>query len=532
MRNASGRPLQSRPAGSVASYTTLGSGFTAQTHGTVLSRLAARVEASRRERVGGGSYASSLTGGRPDSRLSLASSLAPQRRTSRGATLATDASSERTGTPYREEQAPLPRPRGAPPAAPSPSPSPVQQLPPVQEERASGGSGVAAAAASARPLSRSSNGPSKAALSTAQAMAAHVAAMHAAAAQLGGGPQAAGGNASDDEDEEDEPPRTVPPDTLRAPSRPASLHSQPRSAAPRPTPQQKQPQPQPQSQSLLPVGLPMALPPPSAAPARAKPPPSFASTALENGSDGMSDDGEDVEFGHRGSEAADAPAEERDARRRVSQLPPPRVLLPPEQRCLGVRLPGWLSWSVSGGAAGWAPQLLTGGAPWPARRLADLVVTLSRMALCELLATAAPALHASRAAPRLFATLLVSFLAACGALAACHMGARRRVSAATCGGMAALTLNAAALSSFCAASAETTALTCTLAGAMVTPSAALCAGVARLRATTLVYAWALMLSALPLLAAGALLTVREEVGEAALRAARATRKRTSRSDDT
>ena len=146
--------------------------------------------------------------------------------------------------------------------------------------------------------------------------------------------------------------------------------------------------------------------------------------------------------------------------------------------------------------------MLFSAAPWPAFELARLQRRLCSLFAVSLLCTSTPALRYTRHRG-LFAAVLVSAIAGLASLVLGRIGAENRVNSLTALSVALYSLNAASLCAFVASVGLS-------AGSLPHSS----------QASLQVYAWALLLSSVPMLACGGLLLVREEVAEAEARLAK------------
>jgi hypothetical protein len=513
----------------VASYTTLGSGFTAQTAGTVLSRLAQRLERQRQERLEAGSNLSGTTAYesvRPDSRLSFASSLpgpAPQQQ-SRGASLAQQASAARDNEGSHvaavRSSAPLPPVAEEPTRVPSRPPAPPSDVSRAGSSRPVGDVGR---------LQAGSHKGSKEKMSTAEAMAAHMAAMQAAAAAV-----MAGGAVGS--------------------ARPAAPASSSR-------------------------GVPAPLPAPTGPPAgrqrgggNARAPASADGDGDDPEDDLFDDDEEQRDGDDDGfSDESDEPQPRlrwrvggRKANKKktqkstaVSRAPsraasvdveapaaaaappppsvwpppnqPPRgVVKPPETRWFGIKVPQGLVARHTGfhaaapadtsRRAANAAAAEEDGEPlpgeWTPTRLASAVSLLGRAATCVLVATGVAAAYMGRSSGRHIAMIAVSLGLALLAIGMLVSGAASKRAGPVLAGVALILVDGSALSSFCASQAEAVMLQCGF-----TPPRTLlqCSNAAGVRASTLVYAWALACCAVPLAGVAAMLALRLEVTDAVLR---------------
>ena len=535
---------QSRGPGSVASYTTLGSGFTAQTAGTVMSRLAQRLERQRQERLEAGSTLSGTTAYesvRPDSRMSFASSLpgpAPQQQ-SRGASLAQQASAARDGDSSQAAAgragAPLP------PVAEEPTrvPSRAKAAPSDTSRPGSSLSGAGGATLDGGRVQAAAHRGSKEKMSTAEAMAAHMAAMQAATAAV-----LAGGAVSSARPAVTSPSSRGVPTPLPAPTGP-------------------------------PAGRPRA---PGGGHARAP-----ASSVHDDGGepeddlfdeedeqrdddddDGFSDESDEPQprlrwrVGSRGSKKratrppprapSRAASVDVEAPAPAAALPPPSVwpppnqpprgaVKPPETRWFGIKLPDGLvarhsGWKTSAPPAGAVTSTATAAAAaaeddgdpfpgeWTPTRLAAAVSLLSRASACVLVATGVAAAYVGRSSGRHIAMVAVSLGLAITAIAMLASGAASRRAGPVLAGVTLILVDGTALSSFCASQAEAVMTQC----GFIPPRTQLpCSNASAVRASTLVYAWALACCAVPLAAVAAMLALRLEVTDAVLRHALAAR---------
>ena len=511
----------------MASYTTLGSGFTAQTAGTVMSRLAQRLERQRQERLEAGSNLSGTTAYesvRPDSRLSFASSLpgpAPPQQQSRGASLSQQASAARDDSVNQvaavRTGAPLP------PVAEEPTRVPSRpKAPPSDVSRP----GSSLSGDGGRVTPAGSHKGSKEKMSTAEAMAAHMAAMQAATAAV-----LAGGAASN--------------------ARVAAL---------------------PSSSRGIPVPLPAPTGPPAGRQRNTRAPASADGDGddpeddlfddeeeqRDGDDDGFSDESDEPQprlrwrVGGRGGNkkkqaksAALARAPSRAASVDVeaplqAAPPPPSVwpppnqpprgaVKPPETRWFGIKVPQGLVARHTGFRAAAAPaDTLSRAASaaaaeedgdplpgeWTPTRLASAVSLLGRTAVCVLVATGVAAAYMGRSSGRHIAMIAVSLGLALLAIAMLVSGAGSKRAGPVLAGVTFILVDGTALSSFCASQAEAVMLQC----GFTPPRTQLqCSNAAGVRASTLVYAWALACCAVPVAAVAAMLALRLEVTDAVLR---------------
>ena len=150
---------------------------------------------------------------------------------------------------------------------------------------------------------------------------------------------------------------------------------------------------------------------------------------------------------------------------------------------------------------------------WTPTRLAAAVSLLSRASACVLVATGVAAAYVGRSSGRHIAMVAVSLGLAITAIAMLASGAASRRAGPVLAGVTLILVDGTALSSFCASQAEAVMLQC----GFIPPRTQLpCSNASAVRASTLVYAWALACCAVPLAAVAAMLALRLEVTDAVL----------------